>query len=179
MRRVSVVGAAGSGKSTFGRRLAGVLTVPHVELDALFWGPGWTPRPREEFVADAERELDRETWVVDGNYSGLQAGIWSRADTVVWLDLPRSVVMSRVYRRTLTRAVDRTELWPGTGNRQRWRDALAPWSRDSIVRFSWEQLQGHPERYGAAMAAPENARLEFHRLRSRAEVGDFLERAGG
>ena len=41
MRRVSVVGCPGTGKSTLGRQLAGVLGVPFVELDAIFHLPGW------------------------------------------------------------------------------------------------------------------------------------------
>ncbi|MCZ2260998.1 toxin [Isoptericola sp. QY 916] len=174
MRRVSVVGAAGSGKSTVGRRLAAGLGVRHVELDALFWGPDWTPRPRDDFEADARAEIAADSWVIDGNYSHLQAEVWARADAVVWLDPPRSVVMAQVYRRTLLRALDRTELWPGTGNRQRWRDVLAPWRKSSIVRWSWEQLDRYPERYGAAMADPAHSHVEFHRLRSRDEVDAFV-----
>ncbi|MFE6971410.1 toxin [Isoptericola sp. NPDC057653] len=178
MRRVSVVGAAGSGKSTLARELAARLGVRRVELDALFWGPDWTPRPREEFLADARREIGGDAWVIDGNYSALQAEIWARADAVVWLDPPRPVVMAQVYRRTLARAVDRTELWPGTGNRQRWRDVLAPWRRDGIVRWSWDQVGRYPERYGTAMADPAHAHLAFHRLRSRGAVDTFLAAAG-
>jgi len=171
---VSVVGAAGSGKSTFARRLAGEIGVPHVELDSRFWGPQWTPRPRDLFEAEIRHAVDGDAWVVDGNYSALQPEVWARADAVVWLDLPAPLVMTQVYRRTLQRAADRSELWPGTGNRQRWRDALAPWSKDSIVRWSWEQLRSYPERYGTAMADPAHAHLDFHRLRSRREVDAFL-----
>jgi adenylate kinase family enzyme len=176
---VSVVGAAGSGKSTFGRRLATALGVRYVELDAIFWGTDWTPRLRDNFDADARDEIAANRWVIDGNYSRLQEEIWARADAVVWLDPPRSVVLTQLYRRTLVRALDRTELWPGTGNRQRWRDVLAPWRRSSIVRWSWEQLDQYPERYGTAMADPAHGHLEFHRLRSRREVATFLARVAG
>jgi adenylate kinase family enzyme len=43
--RVLVAGTSGSGKTTLATRIAGTLTVPHVEIDALFHGPAWTPRP--------------------------------------------------------------------------------------------------------------------------------------
>jgi len=174
---VSVVGAAGSGKSTLSRGLAARLGVRRVEVDALFWGPDWTPRPREDFEADVRGEVAGDAWVIDGNYSALLPEVWARADAVVWLDPPRRVVMAQVYRRTVARAVDRTELWPGTGNRQRWRDVFAPWRKDGIVRWSWDQVGRYPERYGAAMADPAHAHLEFHRLRSRGAVDAFLAAA--
>ncbi len=169
-----MVGASGSGKSTFARRLADHLAIRHVELDALYWGPGWTPRPHEHFVGDAGAAVAGDEWVIDGNYSVLQAAIWKRADTVVWIDPPTPLVLARVYRRTLLRAIDQAELWPGTGLRQPWTDALAPWKRDSIVRWSLQQRRSHPRRYGDAMSAPENAHLTFHRLRSRRDVEMFL-----
>ncbi|MFE7506091.1 hypothetical protein [Promicromonospora sp. NPDC057488] len=174
MRRVSVVGASGSGKSTFARRLAAHLGVGHVELDALYWGPGWTPRPQEDFVGDAEAAVAGDAWVVDGNYSALQPTIWARADTVVWIDPPTPLVLTRVYRRTLRTAIEQNELWPGTGLRQPWTDVLAPWKRDSIVRWSLHQRRSHPRRYGDAMGDPANAHLTFHRLRSRREVEAFV-----
>jgi adenylate kinase family enzyme len=172
---VSVVGASGSGKSTFARRLAAHLGVGHVELDALYWGPGWTPRPHEDFVSDVEAAVAGDAWVIDGNYSVLQPAIWARADTVVWIDPPTPLVLAQVYRRTLRFAIDQTELWPGTGLRQPWTDVLAPWKRDSIVRWSLQQRRNHPRRYGDAMTSPTNAHLTFHRLRSRREVEAFFD----
>ncbi|MFE7408822.1 toxin [Isoptericola sp. NPDC057559] len=178
MRRVSVVGAVGSGKSTVSRELAARLGVRRVELDALFWGPDWTPRPHEQLLADARREIAGDAWVIDGNYTtALQPEIWARADAVVWLDPPKQVVIAQVYGRTLARAVDRTELWPSTGNRQRWRDVLAPWRKDGIVRRSWDQVGRYPELYCTAMADPTHAHLDFHHLRSRGAVETFLAAA--
>jgi adenylate kinase family enzyme len=161
--------------STFARRLAAHLGVRHVELDALYWGPGWTPRPHEDLVADAGAAAAGDAWVIDGNYSALQPTIWARADTVVWIDPPAPLVLAQVYSRTLRLAIDQTELWPGTGNRQPWTDVLAPWKRDSIVRWSMHQIRRHPRRFGDAMAAPANAHLTFHRLRSRREIDTFLD----
>ena len=45
-RRIVVIGATGSGKSTFAHRLARFLDVAFVELDALFWESDWTPCAR-------------------------------------------------------------------------------------------------------------------------------------
>ncbi|QAY62421.1 hypothetical protein ET495_03160 [Xylanimonas allomyrinae] len=176
MRRVSVVGAAGAGKTTLSARLATALGSRHVELDAFFWGPDWTPRPPEAFERDAERALGGETWVVDGNYAGFQPQVWARADTVVWVDPPRAVVLRQVVARTLRQAAGRRELWPGTGNRQRltW---LWPAHERSILRWTWRQLGELPQRYAAAMGDPQNAHLTFHRLRTRRDIERFLAEA--
>ncbi|HEX2361691.1 MAG TPA: hypothetical protein VHI11_06435, partial [Jiangellaceae bacterium] len=92
MRRVSVVGNAGSGKTKLARELAARLRVPHVELDAIFHQPNWTRLPTDEFrqrVADA---VAGDGWVVDGNYSSVRDLVWQRADAVVWLDFSRATV---------------------------------------------------------------------------------------
>ncbi|TQN32852.1 hypothetical protein FHX37_2837 [Haloactinospora alba] len=96
MRRISVVGCSGSGKSTLSRRLADSLDVPHIELDALHWGPGWSPATAEELSERVGRVTAADAWVVDGNYrSKIGTLVWERADTVVWLDPPRWRVVAR------------------------------------------------------------------------------------
>jgi adenylate kinase family enzyme len=92
VRRVSVVGNSGSGKTRLGRMLAERLGVPFVELDAIFHQAGWQPLPPEEFRARVEAAAAGDGWVIDGNYSTVRDLVWARADTVVWFDLPRLTV---------------------------------------------------------------------------------------
>jgi hypothetical protein len=103
------------------------LGLPHVELDALHWGPNWTPRGNfAELVREAAA---RDEWVMDGNYSAERDLIWTRAELIVWLDYEMGVVLGRAARRTLVRAWRQTELW--SGNRESFRLSFA--SRDSIL----------------------------------------------
>lgn len=173
MRRVSVIGSAGSGKSTFARAIASRLSAPAIELDSLFWaGPGWTSRTPEDFRAEVSRVVAGDRWVIDGNYSGVQDLIWSHADTVIWLDLPRRSVMWQVVKRTVRRVITREELW--NGNREPWSNLYAPFGTDSIIKWSWHQHARHRRDYPAAMADPANAHLTFHHLRSRQEASALL-----
>jgi adenylate kinase family enzyme len=103
MQRVSLVGVSGAGKTTVGRKLAASLGVPFVELDAIFHQPDWVELPRDDFREQVSAALAAPGWVVDGNYSAVRDLVWDQADTVVWLDLPRRLVMRRVILRTLRR----------------------------------------------------------------------------
>jgi len=71
-QRISVVGTTGSGKTTLSERLVDCLGVPHVELDALHWGPNWTELDLETFRAKVARIVQRDAWVIDGNYSAVR-----------------------------------------------------------------------------------------------------------
>ncbi|MEN8041512.1 MAG: adenylate kinase, partial [Actinomycetota bacterium] len=106
MRRISVVGSSGSGKTTAARAVAERLGYPHLELDSVFHLPGWTPLPDDEFRAAAAEFAAQPKWVIDGNYSshGVQDIVWGRADTVVWLDPPKRTAMRQVTWRAVSRA---------------------------------------------------------------------------
>src|SRR5690348_731290 len=116
--RILVVGCSGSGKSTMGRALAAALGVPHTELDALNWDPGWrnlTAEDPDEFRRRIARAAAADAWVMDGNYTKIGGDHWARATDIVWMDTSRPVVMRRVIWRSLNRAIGKRELWPGTG----------------------------------------------------------------
>lgn len=121
--RVSVVGTSCSGKTTFSQAVAARLGIPHVELDALYWGPGWSPADPEGFRTRVEAETARPAWVIEGNYTRVRDLVWGRATLLVFLDLPFGLV----FRRALTRTIRRLrtgEICCGR-NRETLRDALS------------------------------------------------------
>jgi adenylate kinase family enzyme len=176
VRRVSVVGTSGAGKSTLAAELARVLDAEFLELDSVFHQPGWVPLPREEFRRRVAAAVAGERWVIDGNYtSQVKDLVWARADTVVWLDLPRRTVMRRVIWRSLWRAAKRTELW--NGNRERWRNFFSWDPGQSVISWAWHKHDEYHARYTAAAHDPANAHLRFVRLTSRHEISRFLDSA--
>jgi adenylate kinase family enzyme len=101
--RVVVIGSSGAGKTMFARRLAEILNCAHIELDALYWGPNWTPRPG---FADRVRQTTAgECWTADGNYSVVRDALWGRATAIVWLNYSFPLVFRRAVKRTLRRAL--------------------------------------------------------------------------
>jgi adenylate kinase family enzyme len=177
VRRVSVVGTSGSGKSTLAAELARALGASWLELDSVYHQPGWKPLPDEEFRSRVAAVVQGESWVIDGNYSVARELVWARADTVVWLDLPKRTVMRRIVWRTLCRVARRAELW--NGNRERWRNLFTWDQQESVISWAWHKHRPNRERFAAAMADPANSHLTFVRLTSPAEVRRFLRGASG
>lgn len=169
-----VVGNSASGKTTLARDLAMRLGVPHVELDAHHHLAGWRPAPRRVMIEQVRSALDaadaqRGGWVVCGNYATVRSLLWARADTIVWLDLPRRVVMHRVVRRSLRRVLGRQRLW--NDNRESLADVLA--LRDperSIVRWTWDGVSGYQRRYRALRASGTWPELRWVHLTSPRQV---------
>jgi hypothetical protein len=52
--RVNIIGTSGSGKSTFGRKLAAALELPFYEMDQLYWLPDWQEPEDAEFLPQVE-----------------------------------------------------------------------------------------------------------------------------
>jgi adenylate kinase family enzyme len=108
--------------------------VPHIELDALWWTPGWLPVGADELRARLAQRLERATegWVVDGNYlDEIGPSLVDAIDTVVWLDVPRTLAVARATRRSVRRVLVREQMWEG--NRESF-STLAPWSLASLWR---------------------------------------------
>jgi len=114
-----------------------------------------------------------DVWVVDGGYSDVRDLIWSRADTVVWLDYSLAVTLSRLLRRIVARIRDGAELWPGTGNRETIRNQLL--TRDPLVWFAIRTHRGRRRRIGEMLARPEYAHLQVHRFMRPADAEQWLE----
>lgn len=160
-RRISVVGTSGSGKTTLAHQISQHLAIPHIELDAIYHQPNWTETPLEIFRQRVEESLNSESWVVDGNYSKVRDIVWSRADTVVWLDYTLPLIMKRVVWRTLKRVIRQEELW--NGNRETWGIFFSKYSMPLWVLQTYKKNQ---QEYPILLNKPEYSHLKFVHLLS-------------
>jgi len=172
--RIVVVGTSGAGKTTLARRIAALLELRYIELDAINWQSGWRDLTRhdpEEFVRRVSEAIEAEAWVVDGNYGPVRERVWQCATHLVWLDYERPVIMARVISRSLIRAILRTELW--AGNRERWRHMLRP---SHPIRWAWSTWDRRRRETAERLAQRECAHLVVLRLRRPREVESAVNR---
>ena len=99
--RIAILGPPGSGKSTLAVKLGQATGLPVVHLDRHFWKPGWVATPRDEWRRHHGALIAQPRWIIDGSYRSTVAERIARANTVVLLDLPRPVYITRALWRTL------------------------------------------------------------------------------
>lgn len=134
--RMIVLAPSGSGKTTLAQKVSAQCGVKHVEIDALYHGPNWTPRP--EFVSEVQEFAGESSWVTEWQYAQARGILADRATVAVWLDYPRHLVMSRVIRRTLQRRFQRQVLWNGNVEPPLWTIFT---DKTHIVRWSWQGIK--------------------------------------
>lgn len=169
MQRVAILGAGGAGKSALAAELAGRTGLPVVHLDVLYWRPGWTKPPADEFRAVLDEAVAGERWILDGNFlrDDSPDPRFARVDTVVFLDLPRMTCTWRVLKRRLR-------------DRRRRRADLPEECLESIdlsfLRWVWRYpSKNRPD--VLARLADLDSTVAVHRLCSSADVRRFLASA--
>lgn len=174
-KRVIVIGPSCSGKSTLAARLAELLGLKFVELDALYWKPGWQPSDNEEFAARIREATAGERWVVAGNYTAHTfETIWPRAQTIIWLDFSLALVTYRIVRRSWSRSRNKELLW-GTNHEKFW-PQLKLWDKEnSLISFTISTAARRRAQFAAAMRDERFAHVRFVHLKKPAQVAELLK----
>jgi adenylate kinase family enzyme len=101
MKRILIIGSSGSGKSTLARQLGARLELPVIHLDRHYWHPGWVGTPNTKWHKTVSRLVQRDTWIMDGNYRSTLQMRLDAADSVVFLDLPPWICDIRALKRRI------------------------------------------------------------------------------
>jgi hypothetical protein len=171
-QRILVLGRTGSGKTTLARELAAAIGVPHVELDALYFGPDFSTVPLSVLRERTSAAIAGDRWVTDGNKSAVRDLVWPRADTVIWLDYPLVVSLWRLGRRALWRtSVLKAQAAEGDGKAGLPRQFL---SAAKGVLTALRSHKGQRREYPRMFAKQENQHLAVVRLRSPSATREWL-----
>ena len=170
MHRVHIIGGSGAGKSVPGAALAARLGVPLIELDDLFWEPGWREVGHAVLARRLAPQLDPPGWVVAGNYfATTEPRVWPRATHLVVLDLPYPLMLWRTLRRTLHRGLSGQPCCHGNVE-SIWR----LFHRDGVLRYLMRTWRKRHARYATLPYEPALAHTRVLHLRSTAAVRALL-----
>jgi adenylate kinase family enzyme len=167
MKRVAVFGNTGGGKSTLARNLAELTRLPLYPLDLIQYRVGGGTVPHEEYLKTHAELLRQDEWIIDG--FGCVASSWerfSRADTLVYIDLPLATHYWWVTKRLIKGLVVSPKGWPE--NSPLWRSTM------NSYRVAWLCHHRMTPRY-RQLVADEASSKSVHHLRSAAEITAFLD----
>lgn len=113
-KRILIIGSSGAGKSTLSKELSKKWDLPLIHLDTLFWNTGWVPTPKPEFRKKIQVELEKDKWIIDGNFDSTLELRASYADLIIFLDFSRLLCTYRVLKRAwIHRGNTRPDMAPG------------------------------------------------------------------
>jgi adenylate kinase family enzyme len=177
-RRISIVGATGSGKTFLARELAHRLCLPLHELDSLYWDETGRQVQRHEFAKRVAELVAADQWIIDGHYRDVRHVIWSSADTVVLLNYSPAVILVRLaqrFGRKLLGARPSASRTAAPGSLDRSSLVKVTWG-DRIARFA-RTLRERQE-YRRLLASPDYAQATVVELKTIRATARWLDRQG-
>ena len=99
MKKVIIIGCCGSGKSTFARQLHACTGIPLFHLDQLNWNADKTTVEKEVFLKRVQDVIQKNSWIIDGNYGSSIEMRMQACDTVFFLDYPVDICIQGIHER--------------------------------------------------------------------------------
>jgi energy-coupling factor transporter ATP-binding protein EcfA2 len=173
-KRIVIIGRTGSGKTTLARELAAALGVPHVELDALYFGPNFSTVPLSVLRERTIAAIANDRWVTDGNKRAVRDLVWPRADTIVWLDYSLAVSLWRLGKRALWRTSVLQKQAAEAGEKTGLPRQFLSGAKGVLTAL--RSHRGQRREFPRLFAKPENQHLAVVRLRSPRATRRWLAR---
>jgi adenylate kinase family enzyme len=166
MKRIAIIGNAGSGKSILAQKLHTIFKLPVYHLDKYFWKPGWVRPDPIEYKKIHGSLCDKDEWIIEGLNLKLLDYRIKQADMIIFLDFPQYLCFWRIFKRSV-----------------KYYGKVAPGSAEGCPeRFNWEFLnwvRAFKKRYSAKtrelLAGYANTK-QIYVFRSQQEVDKFVEK---
>ncbi len=85
-KKISIVGAPGTGKTTLANKLSEILQIEATHIDGLHYLPNWQIRDKSERDTIILNIVKKDKWIIDGTYKSTLKARFESADLIIWLD---------------------------------------------------------------------------------------------
>jgi adenylate kinase family enzyme len=167
MRKVTIIGNGGAGKSTLALALGERRGLPVNHLDQFVWKPDWQAISEPEFQQTHDQLIAGESWVIEGvGYDATIAKRFKRSDTIVYIDFPLSVHFLWVIKRSIKSLFVKPEGWA---------DGCQPATKlHQILRIIWD-IHQNTRPYLLALLTRQNRDIAIYHLRSPRDLNRFYK----
>ena len=164
MERIMIIGCGGAGKSTLARKLGERTALPVIHLDQIYWSPGnWQHLENEEFDTLLIKELEKQRWILDGNFNRTMELRLEKCDTVIFLDFNRFICIWGWLKRVISNwGKSRPDMGPG----------CSEWFDPEFARWLWNFNKQNRARYLKILA--DQTDKSVYILKNRRQVRKFL-----
>lgn len=159
MKRILVIGCPGAGKTYFAKKLKDIINIPVVHMDNLYWHQDKTSISQEELSEKLLPYLQKEEWIIDGNYHDTLALRLKYASDVFFLNVTREECIEGILER-----IDQP------------RDDI-PWvetKKDAAELIAWTLDYEERTKEKEEELLKQYQNVKVHILHSRKEVNDYL-----
>ena len=161
MKRVLVIGCPGAGKTYFSKKLSEITNLPVIHMDNLYWHNDKTSVSHEELVEKLLPYLQKDEWIIDGNYHRTLEMRLPYATDVFFLDIPRKECIQGILERV-----------------EKPRDDI-PWvesKEDAAELIAWTADYGFRTKDEEIALLEKNKHLNVHTFTSRKEINEYLDK---
>jgi len=102
MKKIVILGASGTGKTTTCRMLGKKLNIKVLHLDSVYWKKDWDHISKRDFnIYMKTFLLENDNWAIDGNYSNNLHFDYriNACDTIVYLDFGIQLSLHGIHER--------------------------------------------------------------------------------
>lgn len=168
IKRIAIIGNAGSGKSTLTQKLHAITQLPVYYLDQYYWKPGWVRTDPDEYKRVHDAICDKQDWIIDGINLRVMEYRIQKADMVIFLDMPRYLCFWRIFKRTFAHYGKETVSSP-KGCPERFN-----WEFIKFLKWVWDFKKKYPPAI-AELFKKYTDNKQLYVLKSPEEVDKFVK----
>ena len=102
VKRISIIGAPGTGKTVLANNLGYLYKLPVVHLDSIHYLDNWVLRDKEERDELILKEGNKEEWILDGTFIDTLQQRINHSDLIIFLDYSSFSQVKGIFKRRLT-----------------------------------------------------------------------------